>query len=102
MNDSPFSCLPDLPCDIAPYVPHRYGMCLLDTLLAVGEEHLHASVTPQRDDLFATHDGIPGWVGLEWLSGRGGWRQTENRLFARHSSLSMPGTVFQFRPADTY
>ncbi|MGP5323116.1 hotdog family protein [Vreelandella titanicae] len=68
MNDSPFSCLPDLPCDIAPYVPHRYGMCLLDTLLAVGEEHLHASVTPQRDDLFATHDGIPGWVGLEWLA----------------------------------
>lgn len=58
----------DLPCDIAPYVPHRHGMCLLDTLLEVGDEHLHAEVTPRRGDLFASSDGIPGWVGLEWLA----------------------------------
>ncbi|MGM0858243.1 MAG: hypothetical protein ACQEW0_14320 [Pseudomonadota bacterium] len=68
MTESPASHRLDLPCDIAPYVPHRHGMCLLDTLLAVGDEHLHASVTPRRDDLFATADGIPGWVGLEWLA----------------------------------
>jgi predicted hotdog family 3-hydroxylacyl-ACP dehydratase len=43
-------------------------MCLLDTLLEAGDEYLHASVTPRRDDLFATADGIPGWVGLEWLA----------------------------------
>lgn len=58
----------ELPCDIAPYVPHRHGMCLLDTLLEVGDEHLHAEVTPRRDDLFANDAGIPGWVGLEWLA----------------------------------
>ncbi|EWG97813.1 hypothetical protein Q427_33980 [Halomonas sp. BC04] len=43
-------------------------MCLLDTLLEVGDEHLHAEVTPRRDDLFAGSEGIPGWVGLEWLA----------------------------------
>lgn len=58
----------ELPCDIAPFVPHRHGMCLLDTLLEVGDEYLHAEVTPRRDDLFADSDGIPGWVGLEWLA----------------------------------
>ncbi|PAU78120.1 ApeP family dehydratase [Halomonas salipaludis] len=58
----------ELPCDIAHYVPHRHGMCLLDTLLEVGDEYLHAEVTPRRDDLFADRDGIPGWVGLEWLA----------------------------------
>lgn len=57
-----------LPCDIAPFVPHRHGMCLLDTLLEVGEEHLLAEVTPRRDDLFAHTAGLPGWVGLEWLA----------------------------------
>ncbi|CAM3598947.1 hypothetical protein EI168_07985 [Halomonas sp. FME1] len=68
MNDSQMPAGLDLPCDIAPYVPHRLGMCLLNTLLAVGDEHLYARVVPQRDDLFATPDGIPGWVGLEWLA----------------------------------
>ncbi|MFC3284907.1 ApeP family dehydratase [Litchfieldella rifensis] len=57
-----------VPCDIAPYLPHRHGMCLLDTLLEVGDEYLHAEVTPRRGDLFAGTDGIPGWVGLEWLA----------------------------------
>ncbi|MGR2739521.1 ApeP family dehydratase [Billgrantia sp. Q4P2] len=68
MTDSPPSPKLELPCDIAPYVPHRHGMCLLDSLLEVGDEYLHAEVTPRRDDLFAGSDGIPGWVGLEWLA----------------------------------
>ncbi|MCE8034126.1 hypothetical protein EKK97_17625 [Billgrantia tianxiuensis] len=68
MTDSSTFHRLDLPCDIAPYVPHRHGMCLLDTLLEAGDEHLHAEVTPRRDDLFASADGIPGWVGLEWLA----------------------------------
>lgn len=70
MTDSPASTHEwlTLPCDIAPYVPHRHGMCLLDALLDVGDEYLHAGVTPRRSDLFAVPDGIPGWVGLEWLA----------------------------------
>lgn len=53
---------------IADLVPHQGPMCLLDTLVERGEEHLVAAVTPRRDDLFATADGIPGWVGIEWLA----------------------------------
>lgn len=53
---------------IADLVPHQGPMCLLDTLVEHGEEHLIAAVTPRHDDLFATADGIPGWVGIEWLA----------------------------------
>lgn len=56
------------PCSIVPFVPHRHGMCLLDTLLEVGQEHLIAEVIPSRDGLFADTQGVPGWVGLEWLA----------------------------------
>lgn len=68
MTDASMSHRLSLPCDITPYLPHRYGMCLLDTLLEVGDEHLHAATTPRQDSLFACADGIPGWVGLEWLA----------------------------------
>jgi predicted hotdog family 3-hydroxylacyl-ACP dehydratase len=57
-----------VPCAIAPYVPHGRAMCLLDTLLEVDDDHLVAEVTPRASDLFATDDAIPGWVGLEWLA----------------------------------
>ncbi|MEH6566669.1 MAG: hotdog family protein [Halopseudomonas sp.] len=56
------------PCDIAPYVPHAQGMCLLDTLLEYNTDHLYAEVCPQADDLFASDGGIPGWVGIEWMA----------------------------------
>lgn len=65
---SPGPRTPVTPCDIAPYVPHRRGMCLLDRLLTVDDESLQAEITPRHDDLFATEAGIPGWVGLEWLA----------------------------------
>lgn len=68
MTATPLAMGRQLPCDIAPFMPHQRGMCLLDTLLAVDDEQLHAAVTPRRDDLFATPEGIPGWVGLEWLA----------------------------------
>ncbi|SHF21582.1 Predicted 3-hydroxylacyl-ACP dehydratase, HotDog domain [Modicisalibacter ilicicola DSM 19980] len=60
--------LPALPCPIAPYVPQRQDMCLLDRILAVDDVSLRADVMPGADDLFATEVGIPGWTGLEWLA----------------------------------
>ncbi|MED5294244.1 MAG: hotdog family protein [Pseudomonadota bacterium] len=53
---------------IAELVPHQASMCLLDQVVEIGEEHLVASVTPRRHDPFADDQGIPGWVGLEWLA----------------------------------
>lgn len=70
----------ELPCAIAPFVPHQGPMCLLDRLLEMGEEHLVAEVMPRHDDLFATAEGIPGWVGLEWLAqGVAAWAGVQAR-----------------------
>ena len=60
--------IPQLPCAIAPYVPQTQGMCLLERIVAVDADSLSAEITPNVDDIFALDDGIPGWVGLEWLA----------------------------------
>ncbi|SDL18196.1 Predicted 3-hydroxylacyl-ACP dehydratase, HotDog domain [Modicisalibacter muralis] len=59
---------PALPCAIAPFVPQTQGMCLLDRIVAVGDNDLSAEITPSTEDVFARDDGIPGWVALEWLA----------------------------------
>lgn len=59
---------PELPCQIAEFVPQSQGMCLLDHIVAVDDDSLQADVTPSAYNIFATDAGIPGWVGLEWLA----------------------------------
>lgn len=59
---------PALPCAIAPFVPQTQGMCLLERIVAVGDDSLSAEITPSADDIFALDDGIPSWVALEWLA----------------------------------
>lgn len=49
-------------------VPHKGDMCLLDEVCRVGKEDLLAAICPARDDLFADDQGIPTWVGLEWMA----------------------------------
>ena len=43
-------------------------MCLLTQLDEVREEGATAETVTRRDDLFAEPDGIPAWVGVEWLA----------------------------------
>lgn len=43
-------------------------MCLLTQLVEVREEGATAETVTRRDDLFAEPDGIPAWVGVEWLA----------------------------------
>lgn len=57
-----------LPCPIAPLIPHARGMCLLTRLIEVDDAGGVAETTTRRDDLFAEADGIPAWVGVEWLA----------------------------------
>lgn len=57
-----------LPCAAAPLVPHARGMCLLTQLIAAGDDSAIAEALARRDDLFAESDGIPAWVGVEWLA----------------------------------
>lgn len=49
-------------------VPHRGRMHLLDAIVEYGEDWLHARVTPRPGTLFATADGVPGWVGIEYMA----------------------------------
>lgn len=67
MSMSPHS-QPTLPCAIAPYVPQTLGMCLLERIVAVDDDSLTAELTPSARDPFAIAEGIPAWVGLEWLA----------------------------------
>ena len=49
-------------------VPHRGAMCLLDEIVAYDAERLHARVTPRPGATFSTAQGVPGWVGIEYLA----------------------------------
>jgi predicted hotdog family 3-hydroxylacyl-ACP dehydratase len=43
-------------------------MSLLDTILDYGEEWLHAEVHITPDSMFAGADGVPAWIGLEYMA----------------------------------
>ncbi|QBK05253.1 hypothetical protein DW355_11255 [Hylemonella gracilis] len=49
------------------YLPHRRGMLLVDRLLAADEEGATCELTV-RDGLFAHEDGVPAWVGIEYMA----------------------------------
>lgn len=49
-------------------VPHRGAMSLLDSIDDYGQDWLRASVTPLPGARFATADGVPGWVGIEYMA----------------------------------
>jgi predicted hotdog family 3-hydroxylacyl-ACP dehydratase len=49
-------------------VPHRGPMCLLDSIDDYGEDWLRARVTPRPGDRFAVAEGVPAWVGIEYMA----------------------------------
>jgi len=49
-------------------VPHRGSMCLLESIDDYGADWLRASATASPTCLFAAPDGIPGWVGIEYMA----------------------------------
>ena len=63
------------------YVPHRGAMLLIDRLLAADEESAVAEVTVPRDGLFLQDEGMPAWVGLEYMAQTvaawAGWSATQ-------------------------
>ena len=48
-------------------IPHDSPMVLLDDVEEVRATGLTASVTITADSLFAEPDGVPAWVGLEYM-----------------------------------
>jgi predicted hotdog family 3-hydroxylacyl-ACP dehydratase len=49
-------------------VPHRGPMSLLDRIDDYGEDWLRATVEIRPGGLFATADGVPAWVGIEYMA----------------------------------
>lgn len=49
-------------------VPHRGAMCLLDQIDDYGADWLRASLTIRADSTFAGPEGVPGWVGIEYMA----------------------------------
>lgn len=53
---------------VAEVVPHEAPMVLLDRILSFDATTLVAEVAIGPDTLFAEADGVPAWVGLEYMA----------------------------------
>ncbi|MBV1889157.1 MAG: hotdog family protein [Proteobacteria bacterium] len=54
--------------NVAELVPHSGTMSLLDRVIEYGEDWLQAEVTITADSMFADKQGVPAWIGLEYLA----------------------------------
>lgn len=52
----------------AEVLPHRGGMLLLDAIRDYGDDWLVAEVWVRKESGFATADGVPSWVGIEYMA----------------------------------
>ena len=50
------------------WVPHRGAMNLLDTVVRCDDQSIEAHVRVPAQGLFATPQGIPAWVGIEYMA----------------------------------
>ncbi len=55
-------------CAMADLVPHAGRMCLLDRAIEVDSESLSAELTIRADNPFIQAEGVPGWVGIEYMA----------------------------------
>ncbi|MEN8820285.1 MAG: hotdog family protein [Abyssibacter sp.] len=67
MTQSDFN-LPLLPCAAEAYLPHDAPMALVDQIVDVEPGRLMARVDIHPDCQFADADGVPVWVGIEYMA----------------------------------
>jgi len=66
---------------VAELVPHSGKMSLLNTIVDYGEDWLHAGVHIASDSMFADVDGVPAWIGLEYMAQAiAAWSGLQERL----------------------
>lgn len=53
---------------VADVVPHAGAMLFLDTLVSHDEDGVVAEAAVHEQHLFATPDGVPAWVGIEFMA----------------------------------
>ena len=49
-------------------VPHQQGMSLLDRVCHWDEQHIVAELVVPDEGLFVGSDGVPAWVGIEYMA----------------------------------
>ncbi|ODS23622.1 hypothetical protein AB835_07875 [Candidatus Endobugula sertula] len=54
--------------NILDVVPHSGTMSLLDTLINYDNESLSAQLTITEHSCFAQTDGVPAWIGIEYMA----------------------------------
>ena len=54
--------------DIEAVVPHRGRMRMVDQLLANDPDSVTVSAEIRPDNLFADAQGVPAWVGIEYMA----------------------------------
>jgi predicted hotdog family 3-hydroxylacyl-ACP dehydratase len=57
-----------VPYRVEELVPHRGAMSLLESIDDYGADWLRASLTSRPSGMFAAAQGIPGWVGIEYMA----------------------------------
>jgi 3-oxoacyl-[acyl-carrier-protein] synthase-1 len=55
------------PFPLQDLLPHDHPMILIDAIESVNEQSLTASVTVRADALFIEPQGIPAWLGIEYM-----------------------------------
>ncbi len=53
---------------IETYSPLSRSMCLLDTIKDIQGDTFYTSVTLDQDSNFVEDDGVPGWLGIEYMA----------------------------------
>ena len=53
---------------VAELVPHGGKMSLLDAIVDYGEDWFHAEVHITPESMFADSNGVPAWIGLEYMA----------------------------------
>ena len=66
MSDATNGAWPPHPMDA--WVPHRGAMSLLDEVLHCDDERVVARVRVPAQGLFNGADGVPAWVGIEYMA----------------------------------
>ncbi|WP_203143240.1 ApeP family dehydratase [Marinobacter mangrovi] len=54
--------------DVAEVVPQSATMSLLTHITDYGDDHVRTAVTIGPDSLFCDRQGVPAWVGLEYMA----------------------------------
>ena len=49
-------------------VPHRGNLLLLQRVLRWDEDSIEAALVVPSEGLFCQHDGVPAWVGIEYMA----------------------------------